>query len=335
MKDGTMVPWVECPSIDIDLDRPVGERYADVPDEVFEKGRCLLRAIMQAMPPAARYLGDAVRLRTRNRFHAEARALAQHVGGDWRSVMVANVSYDLALSLFGCSTVALPTPDGPVLARNMDWFPERILARTSYLIRLFRDERFCFANAGWPGSIGAVTGLSGRGFAVALNAVISPEGTNKAGYPVLLHLRRVLEDADGFDSALRMLSQQRLVAPGLFTLVGSENDQRVVIERTPRRHAHRWAKDGRPLVTTNDYRLLFKPRTRSAGEIDETTCSRYDALRGLFADHRADRPADDITLLHALSDPAVIQDITAQHVILRPRSGRIRLYVPRRVVESA
>ena len=140
--------------------------------------------------------------------------------------MLANISYDLVLAYFGCSTVALPTPSGPVVARNMDWWPEDILAQCSYLIRCFRGSTFHFANAGWPGAIGVVTGLSARGFAVVLNAVLSPEGICKTGYPVLLHLRRVLEDAPSFEAdslalddfaGARPLFAEDLIAFGTFS----------------------------------------------------------------------------------------------------------------------
>ncbi len=329
-----MVPWIPCTVIDLDLGTPIEERYGSVPEDVFIKGRRLLQAVMQEIPPATRLLADAVRLRTRNRFHKEVCSFAKHVGGDWRAVMIANVAYDLALSTYGCSTVALPTSAGPVLARNLDWWPQDVLAQTSLLIRYFTEGRMVYANAGWPGTIGVVSGASGRGFAVALNAVMGPEGTDKAGYPVLLHIRRVLEDAEDFDSAVEMLSTTRLAAPCLLTVVGTQNDQRVVIERSPRKHARRWGEPGRPLAATNDYRLLFTSAADSGEKLYQTSSSRYEALCGLFADHTADQEVDDTVLLRALTDPAVMQDITAQHVIMRPYSHEIRMFVPRRLVEG-
>jgi Acyl-coenzyme A:6-aminopenicillanic acid acyl-transferase len=329
-----MLPWIERPTIDLDLALPPEERYARFPDAVLASGRQLLAAIMQEIPAQARALAYWVRLRTAGRFHKEAVALARQVGADWRDVMLANVTYDLMLAALGCSTVALPTPSGPVVARNMDWWPEEQLARASYLIRCSESGHFRYASAGWPGTIGVVTGLSARGFAVVLNAVLSPEGTRKTGYPVLLHLRRVLEDAADFDAALTMLKKETLASPALVTLVGSDNAQRVVIERTPTRHALRWAGRDEPLFATNDYRLLFKPQTGTGSIIYETTCTRYEALCRFFAGHRPDRDVEDEELLHVLSDPAVIQSITAQHILMRPRTGAIRLFVPRRLLNN-
>jgi hypothetical protein len=330
-----MLPWSERPTIEIDLARPLNRRYADVPKEAFTSGRRLLDAVMHEIPGVARFVADWARLRTANRFQAEAVTLAGQVGVGWREIMLANLSYDLVLARMGCSTVALPTPSGPVLARNMDWWPEDVLAQTSYLIRCSQHGQLRFANAGWPGAIGVVSGLSGRGFALVLNAVTCPEGIRKTGYPVLLHLRRVLEDAQDFDDALHMLTDQTLAAPALVTLVGIRNDQRVVVERTPTRHAHRRPHGDEPLLATNDYRLLSHSEQHGVTGLYETTCSRYDALCRFFAGHRADREVEDAALLYALSDSEVIQGITAQHIILRPRRGEARLFVPTRLVSAA
>jgi hypothetical protein len=66
-----------------------------------------------------------------------------------------------------------------------------------------------------------------------------------------------------------------------------------------------------------------------------TTCARYDALQEFFDGHRPERDVDDAELLYRLSDPRVIQGITAQHIILRPRERSVRLFAPRRLVEGA
>lgn len=334
MGNSLVAPWVERPTIRLDGGKRPAARFEDVPEQAVAEGRMLLDSIARELPPKLRGLAPLIRLRTMNRFHAETVALARRVGADWRDLLLANCSYELVLSMLGCSTMALPTPAGPVVARNMDWPGETVLARSSYLIRTERDGRLQFASAGWPGAVGVVTGLSGRGFAIVLNAVLAPEGLDRMGYPVLLHVRRVLEDARDFRDALDRLSTQRLAAAALFTLVGTGNDERVVIERTPRQHALRWSDGDAPLITTNDYRVLFRPQTHAGMELYETTCRRYDALSRFLAGHDATLPVADEQLLYLLSDPAVMQEITAQHIILRPRDRQMRLFVPRKLLEG-
>ena len=224
-----MVPWLARPVLNIDLAKPMAEQ--GFPAAAAASARRLLAAIKETIPAKARFLAQLARLRTWNRFQREVVGIAKMADADWRDVMLANLSYDLVLSSLGCSTIALPTRDGPVLARNMDWWPEDLLARASYLLCYQQAGVTRFVNAGWPGGVGVVTGMSQRGFAVALNAVSCPEPFTKTGYPVLLHVRRVIEDARDFDEALAMLRDQRLTAPALFTLVGTDNEQRVVIER--------------------------------------------------------------------------------------------------------
>ena len=228
-----MPPWVERPTVTIDLARVRKGQPPELPAAAVASVRDLFAEVMATVPRKARLLAYWVALRTRNRFGREFKAAARVIAADPRDVALANLSYDLVVGALGCSTVVLSTPDGPVAARNMDWWPEGPLARASYVIRCTEGPAWKFTSAGFPGAVGVVTGLSGRGFAVILNAVTSPDPVCKTGYPVLLHLRRVVEDAADFADALRMLAGQRLTTSALFTLVGSKNDQRVVIERAP------------------------------------------------------------------------------------------------------
>lgn len=327
------LPWVEAPSVELDARSPIGRRFAPVPDSLVDRGRELLDAIAGKAPPSYRRLATLAALRTFRRFTPEAKALASRVGTDWQRVFVANLSYDLVIASLGCSTVALATPDGPVLARNMDWAPEGPLARASVRIDLVHDRRLVSRTANWPGGIGVVTGLSARGFAVALNAVFHPAGLDKLGYPVLLFLRTLLDDAKDFDDAFRRLRTQRLMTAGLFTLIGRDNHERVVVERCPRTAVVRRPKGDAPLVTTNHYQAFDVERHPLAFGLTGTSADRCECLGQLLRDC-ATSSVSDARLLYALSDPAVMQGITAQHVIARPASDEMRLYVPGRLVTA-
>ena len=268
----------------------------------------------------------AVNARTKGRWRAEAEALAPLLGTTWAEVLVANCTYDLALSGFACSTAAVATPGGPVLARNMDWQPAGPLARASLLTETASESGVTVWNAGWPGGIGVVTGQSSRGFALALNAVTVPGAPDLLGCPVLLFLRRVLEDATDFEDAVVRVRRERLVCGGIVTLVGTENAQRVVVERTPRRSGVIWAEGDAPLVATNHLRELGVAKDAETAEVGVTVNSRgrLDALScGV-----ASGAATDAALLYALTEPDVMQSFTAQHVLCRPAAGTVRMSVP-------
>jgi hypothetical protein len=321
----------ECPAAVIDLDALAHVRYPGLPASLLAAGRALLNVVEPRPEPGLLPLADLVEERTAGRFAAEFRGWAAAVGVDPRELILANVSYDLFAASLGCSAAALATAEGPVLARNMDWWPEEALARASVVLTHARGGRTVFANAGWPGSVGAVTGLSAAGFAVSLNAASGLEPPDPAGYPVLLHLRRTLEDAGGFAEAVEMLSRERLAASGLFTVVGRENAERAVVERSPTRSAVRRPVGDEPLICTNDYRRLGVPAATDADDargLFRSACWRFDALLGGCRTLDPRRPATDAELLRLLAGPPVAQQITAQHVILRPRSGTARMWVP-------
>jgi isopenicillin-N N-acyltransferase like protein len=147
-------------------------------------------------------------------------------------LLTATLCYDLCTELLhkfsgmGCSTLAVATPAGPVLARNMDWVPAGAVARASCLL----NDTFG-VNAGFLGMVGVVTGMSKNGFAVALNATFG--GGDPAGFPMLLFLRHVCDTAANYRQALDMVKAERLMSGGVITVVGLKNDERAVVERTP------------------------------------------------------------------------------------------------------
>jgi len=319
-------PWIECDIAKLNLELPPVERYRVLSDRQVGHGRELLDGVTSQMPPGVLRLAETIDQRTGGKFRPEAEAIAARHGTSWQAILIANVSYDLLIMQLGCSTVMLPTPDGPVAARNMDWAPEALLARASILLQFQLEDELLFQSAGWPGSIGVVTGMSSQGYAIFLHAVAAPEGSDLSGYPMLLFLRTVLEQSDGFSDALKRVSSEPLVTGGLISVVGTKNEQRVVVERAPRRHALRWAKGDEPLMATNHYRMLDIP----SEDLLAGTCSRFDRLKKMAGKQKQ---ISDETLLGILADKEVRQEITAQHVIMRPALNEMRLFVPAALVE--
>jgi hypothetical protein len=281
------------------------------PDHLVRAARALLAdAIRLPLDPMLREVAEVVQARYpqhATQLHEGARDL----GVDPVVLTLGQLSYDLVLSQYACSTMALATPDGPVVARNMDWMPADLIARASCVVPTEHG-----LSAGFVGGVGVVTGLSRRGFAVVLNAVVD-SGPDLDGYPVLLFLRHLLDEARDFDDALRQATTTRLTSPALITLAGIHNDQRAVVERTPTRAEVRRPEGDGPLFTTNHYRLLARP---------DEYCDRFPCLMRWTRELPA-RPGIE-ELLALLRREPVFNEITAQHVILHPASGMLRMWVP-------
>ncbi|WP_171189661.1 C45 family autoproteolytic acyltransferase/hydolase [Alienimonas chondri] len=325
-------PWVDAPSVRLDGDLPPVERFRQLPKDSVDRCRELIADLRTHLPTGAGGLALAVNARTKGRWRAEAEALADLLETSWAEVLVSNCTYDLALSGFACSTAALATPNGPALARNMDWLPAGPLARASLLVETRYEEGpgggpLTVWNAGWPGGIGVVTGQSSRGFAFALNAVGVAGAPDLLGCPVLLCLRRVLTVARDFADAVVRIRRERLVCGAIVTVVGTTNAERVVVERTPRRSGVIWGEGDEPLVATNHLRVL--DAESDAGDVgDGVIGDSHGRLAALF-DKAPRGEVSDGGCLYALTEPDVMQSCTAQHIVCRPTEGTVRLTVPR------
>ena len=75
------------------------------------------------------------------------------------------------------------------------------------------------------------------------------------------------------------------------------------------------------------------PRMIAAGPFLGVSTYFAIAVLGFFSDdHKASDEIPDDRLLYTLTDEQIRQEITAQHVIIRPRRESIRLFVPRRLM---
>ena len=74
--------------------------------------------------------------------------------------------------------------------------------------------------------------------------------------------------------------------------------------------------------------------TSGLDALTETACRRFDVLQRAAAGATGGREVADEELLYWLCDQEVAQDITAQHVIIRPALSTLRLFVPSRLLRD-
>jgi acid ceramidase len=257
----------------------------------------------------------------RNEHWQEMESLASEVSVPVRDVALCNCYYD-AMKLvlgnaFGCTAFAIDTPDAPLHARNLDWWTENsALAEYSAACHFEGAPAGRFTTVGWPGFVGAFSGIAPGRFAISLNAVLSLEPAQFA-MPIELLLRTVLEESPSFARALALLSESPLPCDCLLLLTGTKPGELVVIERTPSRYAIRGSQDGFVCVA-NGYQSLDTELGKSPLELLATCCRRFDRINALI---RVQRPRNSEDCFAHLSDPEVQMNMTVQQMVFRAATG--------------
>lgn len=169
------------------------------------RSRVLARLALVGLDRRGRRL--ATRFATRHRRELLALAAA---ADDRRRVVRGNTLFDLKnvhpWRLFGCSSLAAGagrTGGGPLLARNLDFFPLGYLHEYG-LVTVYRGAGVRpFLSVGFAGAVGAFSGLNDAGLALATHEVFSPAGRgfDPRGEPFAALCRRALEECATLDEA--------------------------------------------------------------------------------------------------------------------------------------
>jgi hypothetical protein len=159
-------------------------------------------------------------------------------------IWLLNGSYE-----WGCTSLAREEDDVPWLARTLDWpFPG--LGRHAEVARM-RGPAGDYFNVTWPGYVGVLTAMAPGRFAIAINQAplwrrtrhpwlrlydIAANATNTWRHvrhiPPDQLLRAAFEECASFAQARERLERTPIARPVIYTLAGTREGQRCVIERT-------------------------------------------------------------------------------------------------------
>ena len=204
----------------------------------------------------------------------EIESIASVSDFDSDQVLVANLYYDILKFYLGCTAFAVDTPNGVLHARNLDWWTENnILSDHSRIFDFQRNGVTVFKTVGWFGFIGALSGMKPGLFSVTLNAVSSDDAP-EIGMPVSFLIRDVLDKCQSFETAKSILQDTAISSDCLLLLVGTQSNEKVVIERSPSRSATRESRMPY-IVVANDYRRL-ENSWKEESLLSQTSCGRYD-----------------------------------------------------------
>lgn len=255
--------------------------------------------------------------------------LAEALETPLAEVIASNLYYDAIKAAFACTAFAVDGPEGPLHARNLDWWTEGDLLTVATQVTTFTGAPAGdFVTIGWPGFVGVLSGIAPGRFAVTLNAVVSDDPPQIA-LPGVFLVRQALEMAETFEDAMALLAETPLASDALLLLTGVENGQAVVVERTPKRYALRWAEAGAVWVT-NDYRKLsaVDEDSNTLAGLQESSCRRFDRIGELLERAPSIAPSLLEECLEYLSDQAVKMGITVQQMAFSARSGDYRVKKP-------
>jgi hypothetical protein len=314
------------PRIDLDLSGPAGERWTVLASHV-EAVRRLLDCYVRDLGGLGAF-GSLIESYAQAFVSAEHReemaSIARMIGRPEPEVLLGNLYYEAFRQLMGCTAFACDTPDGPIHARNLDWWTEdQMLSQLTCVVRAQGAAAGPYELVSWPGFIGAVSGMAPGRFAVTLNAVISSERPSLAP-PVVLLIRQALETCSAYGEALDLLARSPIAADCLLLVTGTKAGEMAVIERTSTRAAVRGPERGFVAVT-NDYRRLDAAGVMRGNRLQETACGRFDRATEMLGQRL---PTDSTTCLRILGDPAVLMSITVQQMVMRPRTGELAVRIP-------
>ena len=250
---------------------------------------------------------------------SELKSLAQTTDLPIGQIILCNSYYDLIKPLIGCTAFAFDGADGPVQARNLDWWTENnLLSDCSELFHFIGAPAGEFYAISWPGYIGVLSGIAPKRFAITLNAVISPDPFELA-QPISMTLRRAFESCYTYTEAVTFLQKATLPADCLLLLSGPETGEYCVIERTPKRQATRRAENGL-IAVTNGYRALDIETAGIENNLQATSDGRYERI----CDLNRTPPTSLETCLGYLSDPAIfMNNMTVQQMAFCVSTGEI------------
>lgn len=134
--------------------------------------------------------------------------------GEWggkrqiKSVVKQMMNDELGTSCSNFCSFGKSTDGAFYAVRILDWGLHRISKLHKYpLIQVHHpDKGYAFANIGWVGFIGAISGMNARGITLGEMGYGNPEGETLHGKPMPFLLRDVLQMADSVEDARHIIS---------------------------------------------------------------------------------------------------------------------------------
>ena len=261
----------------------------------------------------------------------ELQGLAKAANLKVRDLFLGNILYDLVSlsgmldSLIGCTgfvySGAVGSPN--LLARAMDWNLPSGIGKLSAVFR-YQGEQHEFLSVGFPGVTGVISGLSSRGFAIAVNQRFQ-EGLSWPTFnmPVLWLVRSVLEEAQSYTDACGILSESSAFAPAYYLLCGAYRGQARLVQSDGDADDVIHVPEGKAQCVANHDVDEEEPEEVGQGSSEH----RYGTLK-----KRVERISEmSVTSAkRTLAHYPVMNSDTVHQMVILPEQGEIHLACPQR-----
>lgn len=254
---------------------------------------------------------------TPSHYVREIDGLARHADVEPERLLLLNLSYDLTAcggempGIHGCTGGLVRGAGGKLtLARAMDWsFPE--LIRDHSMIIRYKTRQRSALTVGFPGCIGALTGVNQRGIAISLNQAFVPQLPRWAiSVPWLV--RETLLEAQSYEHAVKKITSTPAMSSGFYLV--TDGSKGALVESTG---AFDTVFDCEELlVVANHFHDDEVPEEREWGDSHARQAALYKALKRGVAPKRA-----------LLREP-VEHGYTAHQIVLDPVSRTLEVRCP-------
>jgi hypothetical protein len=267
--------------------------------------------------PLVTQAGKTLVMQAPERHQHELAAISNH--SDLSSDKLAVGNTLLELRRLGCSAVVVEpersATGGPIFGRNFDFLTLGELDKYSMVIVYRPEGKHAFASVGFPGMVGAISGMNDAGLALGtLDVERSGDKSRKfnpTGVPLAFVFRRIMEECATVDEAETLL---RSIKPTTWmNLTVCDRNGGATFEITPDHIGRRDDEEG--LVRCTNH---FRCEGMSVGE----ECQRYDKLVEFDAER-----AIDVSAVHRRLDAANQGDLTLQTMVFEPRELALHLAI--------
>src|SRR5262245_18734135 len=321
----------------IDLGRDEATRWEEVTSREKTAASCLVQEAgsqFERVPELLRWVFARLYQRSGGLYRGEIASWAKALGVSLGTATILNCAYELSHlrwpRVLGCSAgVRCVDGLGMVHVRSLDW----PLATMGAATRLFRFRRGAreFVSVGVPGHVGVLSGMLPRAYSVTINWA-PPVAFPCFEFGPAFLLRDVLETCDGYDAAVRTLTETPLSTSVFFTVCGTAQGQACVIERTQRDAVVR-PMEGPALVQANHHvarRFVRNNADILEGEAGDDVFSlegsgrRADTLCRALVETSSTCTLD--TAANALNRATVLNQDTCQQMVFCPAIGEVKVW---------